>query len=111
MADHVIPAGTVFVVTHGAYSDFSLMAIARAKKDINVESALRQYAILYPPRDYRGMQGVEQRVDVDKVLAWLVGDSGLAEELPFSELYMGGGDIRGFFVSVPGDNNERLVTP
>lgn len=40
-----IPQGMVFLVTHGAYADFSVDSLLRAKEALNVEELYKKFLI------------------------------------------------------------------
>ncbi|MBX9582444.1 MAG: hypothetical protein K2X87_19240 [Gemmataceae bacterium] len=79
----IIPRGTVFTVTSGAYSDYSVLAVCRAVADIDTSAELAGYLKLWP----------EQKKDYSfhefQFLAWLLNERRLAEEVPFMEFHVG----------------------
>ena len=80
---NIIKSGTYFLITTGAYSDYSVSALYCAKRDADTESLLKEYLELYP----------EQKEDYEfkphRYMKWLLVDKDIADEIPFAEYHLG----------------------
>lgn len=76
-----IPAGSMVVITEGAYSDYTVQNLYRAKVDIDANAMLRDYLIEHPD------QRSDYTFDNDKFMAWLA-TKDLLEPLPYYEWHL-----------------------
>lgn len=86
-----IPAGAIFTVTSGEYSDFGVDGVFRARKEIPAERLRDEYLEGNPER--RGHHSFDER----GFLAFLV-RGGYIDQVESWELYLGGYDRSRFRV-------------
>jgi len=77
--------GELFVITHGAYSDYELIVLVRAKEDLNIEQLINKFNEKYTenkePHTYP--------LNSYKLINWLVNIESCVEELELKELNLG----------------------
>jgi hypothetical protein len=78
----VIPAGALFTITAGEYSDFSVDGVFRALKDIDGERLRGEWLAQRP---------VPDSIDAPRFTAWLA-LNGFLEQIPAFELHLDGYD-------------------
>lgn len=82
----LVKRGSVFILTTGEYSDYSVVAILKAKRAIDLH---KEVAGCLAARVDRLKSKFSDRVYETEFLNWLVNISGAAEELPHTELQFG----------------------
>jgi len=73
-----IKKGELFVITHGEYSDYGLITLGRAKKDLDIEQLINKFTKNRKTRTY--LSGSYKFVN------WLVNIESCVEELMLNEL-------------------------
>lgn len=80
-----IPAGSVFTITKGVYSDYGVLGVFRARVEIDTDVQLKGFLLKHP----------EARIDGDwdwdaqeKFVAWLT-KAELIEPVPSFEMHLG----------------------
>jgi len=74
-----ITKGKLFVITHGEYSDYDLIALCKAKKDLEIDKLVEKYIkIANVNRTY--LSGSFKFVN------WLINSESCIEELELNEL-------------------------
>jgi hypothetical protein len=77
-----IPAGKLFIVSTGEYSDYSVSGLFRAKAELKPDDLLEEYLTQHPEeRD-------GYNADFDRFVAWLTG-RGLIEGVEHAEWHLG----------------------
>jgi len=87
---NIIPFGTIFIITDGDWSDYTIHVLCKALKKINILDIQREYLAKYPK------QKEDYEFNISQFIAWLVNDMHYAEEIDFEELWLGPGDYRDF---------------
>jgi hypothetical protein len=79
-----IPAGQVFYVSTGCYSDYSVSAVFRATADIDLEALKAEFFALHPESERN-----DYRFDSYSTFMAFLSATGLVEEIDARELHLG----------------------
>lgn len=83
MIEH-IKVGETFTISDGEYSDYGVIALCRAKQEIDIDSLIQEYLSINPE------QIPDYYFEYYKFVKWLLVDKNVAEEIPYRELHLGG---------------------
>lgn len=81
-AKTIIPEGSLFLLTHGSYSDYEMMTVCRAKIDIDTHELRESYLLRYPK------QRSGAYFEESQFIAWVIVEVGVAEEVPCWEWHV-----------------------
>lgn len=79
---HIIPGGSLFIMSSGAFSDYTVKALCRATRDIDADALRAEFLASNP--DQRERYHFEPSAFIAFVAA-----KGLFEELAYGELHLG----------------------
>lgn len=94
-----IKKGVTFVLTSGAYSDYSVYTLCKAKVDLDVDVLRSEYMALNPE------QNREYNFEISAFIKWLVVDKNVAKELEYTEWHLGSYGTADFSINENVPNN------
>lgn len=77
----ILPEGTIFLLSSGAYSDYSILALLRATQDLDLDKFVAGYLAANP--EQVGKYKFKQYQFANELVA-----SGMVEEIRTKELYI-----------------------
>lgn len=86
----VIPAGVIFTVTCGEYSDYYTLVVCKSLKEINVKQMQQEYL------SEHSKQAEKYSLEETEVINWMINTKKYAEEIDFFELHLGSYSVADF---------------
>ncbi len=79
---NIIKQGSLFLLTKGDYSDYTIVAVCKAKEDIDIQKLKKEYSSGFDKKK-------DSSLDLDNFVKWLLVDKDIGEEIECFEWELG----------------------